>query len=189
MVSVRRTGTHHALVFENGLESMSDMTPATPIPVPGPEYNDFLFAPIGEDQNGMLVSVLSGLARSDVDPWQEAARLAQLPGESATCRLAALIGTLPGSAVPFPDPRMIATRLIALLPHRSRFEFEPRQTLHSSLTVINSRPWWISIAVMAFVLGSQLLIAGHQPPARPDNVEKNASDPASPQPPPINPGH
>ena len=66
--------------------------------VPGSEFNDFLFAPIGEDRNGMLVSVLSGLARSDVDPWQEAAKLAQLPGEAATKELAALIGALPDGA-------------------------------------------------------------------------------------------
>jgi hypothetical protein len=189
MVSMRRTETHHALVSKNRLKTMSDMTHAMPIPVPGSEFNDFLFAPIGEDQNGMLVSVLSGLARSDVDPWQEAARLAQLPGESATRRLAALIGALPDRAVPFPDPRMIATRLIALLPRRSRFDFEPQQTLQRSLTVMNSRPWWISIAAMAFVLGSQFLIASHQTPAKPDNVEKNATDPASPQPPPTNSGH
>jgi hypothetical protein len=55
-----------------------------PIPIAGSEFNDFLFAPIGEDRNGMLVSVRSGLARSDVDPWQEAAKLAQLSGEAAT---------------------------------------------------------------------------------------------------------
>ena len=87
--------------------------------VPGSEFNDFLFAPIGEDRNGMLVSVLSGLARSDVDPWQEAAKLAQLPGETATKELAALIGALPDRAASYPDPRTIAARLIALLP-RSR---------------------------------------------------------------------
>jgi hypothetical protein len=62
---------------------------SSPIPLPGSE---FLFAPIGEDRDGMLVSVLSGLARSDVDPWQEAARLAELPEETATQRLASLIG-------------------------------------------------------------------------------------------------
>jgi hypothetical protein len=38
------------------------------IAVPGIEYNDFLFATIGEDRNGMLVSVRSGQARLDVDP-------------------------------------------------------------------------------------------------------------------------
>jgi heme oxygenase len=32
----------------------------------------------------MIVSVLSALARLDVDPWLEAAKLAQLPGETAT---------------------------------------------------------------------------------------------------------
>ena len=76
-----------------------------PIPVPGSEFNNFLFASIGEDRNGMLVSVLSGLARSDVDPWQEAAKLAQLPGETATRELAALIGALPDRASAYPDPR------------------------------------------------------------------------------------
>lgn len=34
----------------------------------------------------MLVSVLSGLARSDVDPRQEAAKLAKLPEDAATMR-------------------------------------------------------------------------------------------------------
>jgi hypothetical protein len=38
----------------------------------GSEFDDFLFAPIGEDRNGMLLSVLSALARLDIDPWQEA---------------------------------------------------------------------------------------------------------------------
>jgi hypothetical protein len=43
------------------------------------EFNDFLFAPIGEQENETPLSVLSALARLDVDPWQEASRLAQLP--------------------------------------------------------------------------------------------------------------
>ena len=36
------------------------------------EFDSFLCAPIGEERNGMLLSVLSALARLDVDPWQEA---------------------------------------------------------------------------------------------------------------------
>jgi hypothetical protein len=47
------------------------------------EFNDFLFAPIGEEGNEMLLSVLSALARLGVDPWQEAARLSQLPKETS----------------------------------------------------------------------------------------------------------
>jgi hypothetical protein len=34
----------------------------------GAQFNDFLFAPIDEDANGSLLSVLSALARLDVDP-------------------------------------------------------------------------------------------------------------------------
>jgi hypothetical protein len=39
---------------------------------PGSEYDDFLFASMGEDRNGLPLSVLSALARLDVDPWEEA---------------------------------------------------------------------------------------------------------------------
>jgi hypothetical protein len=34
-------------------------------------YDYFLFAPICEEANGMQLSVLSALARMDVDPWEE----------------------------------------------------------------------------------------------------------------------
>jgi hypothetical protein len=61
----------------------------------GPEFDDFLFAPIGEDRNDMPLSVVSALARLDIDPWQEADKLARLPRETATQRLASLIAALP----------------------------------------------------------------------------------------------
>src|ERR1700692_4568792 len=99
-----------------------------PVSVPGSEFDEFLFAPIGEDRNGMLVSVLSGLARSDVDPWQEAAKLARLPGETATQRLAALIDALPDRAALYADPRTIATRLVGLLPHPAGFNSASQET-------------------------------------------------------------
>jgi len=34
------------------------------------EFETFLYAPIGQDNEGMPLSVLSALARRDVDPWQ-----------------------------------------------------------------------------------------------------------------------
>jgi hypothetical protein len=43
------------------------------------KYDHFLFAPICEEANGMQLSVLSALARMDVDPWKEATRLAAMP--------------------------------------------------------------------------------------------------------------
>jgi len=169
-------------------KSMADVMHSMPIPVPGSEFNEFLFAPIGEDRNGMLVSVLSGLARSDVDPWQEAARLAQLPGEAATQRLAALIGALPDKAASHPDPRTIAARLIALLPRRSGSNAELQQSSQPTWPAMNSRPWWIYIVVMSFVLGSQFLIASHQLSPKSDNLETKAADSVSPREPSVDRG-
>ena len=88
----------------------------------GPEFDDFLFAPIGEEPNGMSLSVVSALARSNVDPWQEAARLARLPVQAATQRLTSLIAALPGRQI---DGGAIAARLIALLPRAGATAPEP----------------------------------------------------------------
>ena len=49
---------------------------------PESQYDAFLFASVCETDE-MTLSVLSVLARQDVDPWQEAARLAQLPRDQA----------------------------------------------------------------------------------------------------------
>ena len=49
----------------------------------GPEFEKFLCAPIGADRNGTGLSVLSALARLNVDPWQEATSLARMPREAA----------------------------------------------------------------------------------------------------------
>jgi hypothetical protein len=155
--------------------------------VPGAEFNDFLFAPIGEDKNGMLVSVLSGLARSDVDPWQEAAKLAQLPGETATKELAALIGALPDRATSYADTRTIAARLIALLP-RSQGLNVGQQKMNDAGAVLKSAPWWIYVVFMCFVLGSQFLIASHQLPPKSDNADVRAASSAFSPGPSINSG-
>ena len=39
------------------------------------DLNDFLFAAVGDEPNGMPLSVISALTRLGVDPWDEAARL------------------------------------------------------------------------------------------------------------------
>ena len=45
----------------------------------GPEFNDFLFASIGADATGTYITVVSALARLDLDPWAEAAKLSRMP--------------------------------------------------------------------------------------------------------------
>ena len=82
------------------------------------EFNDFLFASIGEQENETPLSVLSALARLDVEPWQEAARLTQLPKDQALQDLSSIIGGLPGGRWKASESNMIAARLVELLPSR-----------------------------------------------------------------------
>src|SRR5579862_5242173 len=80
------------------------------------EFNDFLFAPIGEEGNHAVLTVLSALARLDIDPWQESALLAQQSKDAATQRLTSIIASLPNGLWAPSDAGTIAARLIALLP-------------------------------------------------------------------------
>ena len=98
------------------MELGAHLTHAALSPLIGPEFDEFLCAPIGEDRNGTMLSVLSALARLDVDPWQEATSLARMPREAAAVRLNALIDALPhepASAIP---SKASAADLVALLP-------------------------------------------------------------------------
>jgi hypothetical protein len=81
-------------------------------------YDHFLFAPIREEANGMQLSMLSALARMDVDPWEEATRLAAMPKAIAERTLVSILDrVLPKSRNPA-ETEVIATRLVQLLPRR-----------------------------------------------------------------------
>jgi len=80
------------------------------------EFDKFLYASVGDDNNGMPLTVLSALARMDVDPWEEASKLMLLPQETAVAQLAVLLGSLGNSPVDRLDSVPSAARLIALLP-------------------------------------------------------------------------
>lgn len=80
------------------------------------DLNGFLFAEVGEEQEGMPLSVLSVLARLGLDPWQEARRLANLPARAAVEGLAQVIAGMPASPWPLPAAMAIAERLVGLLP-------------------------------------------------------------------------
>jgi hypothetical protein len=78
-------------------------------------FDPFLFSEIGEERNGMLLSVVSALARLDLDPWREAASLSRLPPSAATERLTSLLTSMPATQIEAPGPATIL-RLIGLLP-------------------------------------------------------------------------
>jgi hypothetical protein len=151
------------------------MTRSASVVFQGSEFNEFLFAPIGEDRNGMLLTVLSALARRGVDPWQEAAELALLPGETATQRLVSLISTLTDGLSPQPDVRTIAAHLIARLPRRARSSAERHGMLVGVGTVTNAGVFIALVIFMAFTLGAQYVLAHHQSPVELDNAHTPAS--------------
>jgi hypothetical protein len=87
--------------------------------LPRSQFNEFLFASIGPEGNGMPLSVVSALARLEIDPWLEAARLADLPKERAAAALDGLIRRLPAGGWDEAETPTIVARLIELLPRRA----------------------------------------------------------------------
>ncbi len=79
-------------------------------------YDAFLFAPIVDESGVMRLSVLSALARMDVDPWEEAARLATLSTSDAERSLVSILDLFPGHPPSSPETDVLAARLVALLP-------------------------------------------------------------------------
>jgi hypothetical protein len=135
----------------------------------GAEFDDFLLAPIGDDNNGMQLSVLSALARLDLDAWDEAAALASLPAEAAMRKLTALIAALPAGPAARPDAATIAARLIPLLPRRVGADAASRPGLAGAGMATRSPilTYLILYAVsMLFMLLFQWLVARPQVPAQ-----------------------
>jgi hypothetical protein len=96
-----------------------------------PRFDAFLFAPVGEDRNGTLVSVLSALARFGVDPWKEAEALVNLPRTAAADRLDEMILALADMPSVATNHHGIATRLITLLPQAGTIQNTVRKSANS----------------------------------------------------------
>jgi hypothetical protein len=95
------------------------MTLRTEFSLINSEFNGFLHAPIGEEESGTQLTVLSALSRLALDPWGEADRLSGLPKEKAVTAMAAMIARLPRGRWEASDVRAIAARLVQLLPERA----------------------------------------------------------------------
>ena len=124
------------------------------------EFNDFLFAPVGEEKNGMQLTVLSALVRLGFDPWREAARLSELTKEGATGALAAAISALPEGNWKGSNPRSIAVRLVRHLPKRVPPSAESPQdtSLENHKPSSEAQKWlvWIALAIAVLVALSRL---------------------------------
>ena len=155
------------------------MTPAASVSFFRPEFCDFLYAAIGADRNKMSLSVLSALARLDIDPWEEAAELSELPKHAATQRLASLLARLPGGRWAQADSRAIADRLIELLPRRSSSKM-PSAEKARGLREMTGSPVAIRLICAAFGAAALIIAASREPSPRSDPADAPAFSTASP---------
>jgi hypothetical protein len=140
------------------------------------EFDDFLFAPIGEGRNDVPLSVLSALARLGIDPWEEAAELARVSREIATQRLASLIAALPDGPSAHLDSGRIAARLISLLPGQHSSKIPLRGTSPDVSDVAKFRAGiFMFAAFIVITLAAQWILTSGQRPAEGDDTHTPAS--------------
>jgi hypothetical protein len=116
------------------------------------KFNDFLFEPIGDDARGITISMFSGLARLDLDPWREAARIAALPIDLARRAIAERIKQLNVSTWDVSEDGHIAARLAKLLPRPGRLPVISERTVFPK-SLASLAPW------LAFLLATGVLLA------------------------------
>jgi len=85
----------------------------------GTPFDRFLYASVGDDRNGNVVTVLSTLARLGVDPWSEAADLSDLTRDDARARLGTLLTRFNDVPALVSEHGPITARLLELLPKTS----------------------------------------------------------------------
>jgi hypothetical protein len=120
-------------------------------------YENFLFAPICDEPGGMRLSVLSALARMNVDPWEEAARLATLPTPDAQKTLVSTLNLFPGKRQRSAETEILAANLIALLPKAGEATTAKAATIAGGRAQRNNY-WlvWLCFAIaMSFLLPHQ----------------------------------
>jgi hypothetical protein len=96
----------------------------TGFPSLDPQFDRFLYAPLCEHDE-MTVSVLSALTRQNIDPWQLAARLTQLPKAQAVKMLASIVEESGSRRWSPSEANEVAVRLIGLLPSQNSFSLAP----------------------------------------------------------------
>lgn len=111
--SASQNSTRSPIAMSEGGSVMAMQRPALNVTA---RYDDFLFAWVWDEPRGMRLSVVSALARMNLDPWEEAARLAALPAPDAESALVSTLNLLPGHPQTSPETGVLAARLVALLP-------------------------------------------------------------------------
>jgi hypothetical protein len=126
------------------------------------QFNAFLRSALWLDRDEAPLSVLSALARLDVDPWEEAAQLAALPEESASARLAAMLANLPGGPADRRDLDAHCARSVRLL---SSVAGSVRARAEPSRVPVVRPAGFLFLVVGSWMLAITLM-AAHEPAGR-----------------------
>ncbi len=127
------------------------------------ELDEFLFAPVIDDANGMTVSVLSMLARAGTDPRTKAAELARMTVGKATDTLKSFIGDSLQGLVSRDDTEAIAVRLAALLPRRANSVNPPSGAGIGNTELTQAHSVWIAaILICTLLVGAIWATAARQ---------------------------
>lgn len=137
-------------------------------------YDDFLFAPVCEDPNGLRLSVLSALARFNVDPWEEAARLAAMPKQIAETTLLSILDLVSGRSWKSSEAAAAAAQLVRLLPRLDEAAATATATATAdarTVTAHRTNYWWLWLA---FWIAMTFMMPHRQTP--PPNPTASTSD-------------
>jgi hypothetical protein len=137
-----------------------------------PDLDKFLYAAVGQEQEGVSLTMISALARLDLDPWDEASRLSALEKPEAGAQLTETILRLTGKRWPFPEARRIADGLVELLPNRA----QKREAAHASRTkasnLVAGKRFWLACLLVAAAMLLGMAAIG----------ELQLANPAAPEP-------
>ena len=124
-----------------------------------PDLDKFLFAAVGEEVNGIPLSVVSALTRLGLDPWEETGRLSSLSHREAVEQLARLISELPGSSRTLGEAREIAGSLVNLLPkHDASLISAPQAQIRPRFCRL-ALPQLSTFLVICFILVAVALVS------------------------------
>ncbi|QDY69283.1 hypothetical protein [Qingshengfaniella alkalisoli] len=125
-----------------------------------PEFERFLYASVGEDRNGFVVTVLSALARLGLDPWAETADLATLGRDAARSRLEILLARFRDVPALAGDQGRVARDLSQLLPEGPMSGILKRATSTGTDGRLGtSRAIWVVLAII-FILFQMFMVGG-----------------------------
>lgn len=139
----------------------------------------FLYADVGPETNGSMLTILSVLARLGKDPWAEAARWAALPTPAVIDSLAQSIAQMPLAPYALAEARDNATRLVQLLPTNSK-SLRPRIAAKTATPTSEWVPITILYCALAVGMALNLLLIPKPSSDVPARIDQSTGRPKQP---------